>query len=84
MWTGTVVLLRSRWIAFTRVHNMDDFSDHELVDRCYIAADFFSTYVVDHDVVKAMDDTDAVKVAIDAAMDALSAAYQAAGGAYIR
>lgn len=62
---------------------MDDFSDHELVDRCYIAADFFSNYVMDHDVVKAMDDADAVKVALVAAMDALAAAYQAAGGDYL-
>ncbi len=62
---------------------MDDFSDHELVDRLYIAADFFSNYVMDHDVVAAMDDADAVKVALVAAMDALSAAYQAAGNNYL-
>ena len=81
--TGMAVPARLRWIAFTRVHNMDDFSDHELVDRCYIAADFFSNYVMDHDVVKAMDDADAVKVALVAAMDALAAAYQAAGGDHL-
>jgi len=62
---------------------MDDFSDHELVDRCYIAADFFATYVMGHEVVEAMSDDDVVKVALVAAMDALNEAYQAAGAAHL-
>ena len=62
---------------------MDDFSDHELVDRCYLAADFFATFIVGHEAVEAMSYCDAVKVSIVAAMDALNGAYQAAGAAYL-
>lgn len=62
---------------------MDDFSRHEVVDRCYVALDHFSTYVASHDVVEALDEADPVRVAVEAALDALSHAYQAAGAAYI-
>jgi len=83
MRTGTVVPVRSRWIAFTRVHDMDAFSRHEVVDRCWVALDHFATYVVGHEVVEALADDDDLKVAVVAAEEALSRAYQAAGAAYM-
>lgn len=81
--TGMAVPVRLRWIAFTRVHDMDAYSHHEVVDRCWVALDHFVTYVVGHEVVEAMSDDDAVKVAVVAAEEALSRAYQAAGAAFI-
>lgn len=81
--TGMVVPLRLRWIAFTKVHDMDTFSRHEVVDRCWVALDHFATYVVGHEVVEALADDDDVKVALVAAEEALSRAYQAAGAAYM-
>ena len=83
MVTGMVVPLRFMWIAFTKVHDMDTYSCHEVVDRCYVALDHFVTYVVGHEVVEALADDDDVKVAVAAAEEALSRAYQAAGAAYM-
>ena len=62
---------------------MDDFSRHEVVDRCWVALDHFNNYVASHDVVEALDEADPVRVAVEAALDALSHAYQAAGAAYL-
>lgn len=62
---------------------MDSYGRHEVVDRCYVALDGFATYVVGHEVVEGLDDDHPVKVAVNAALDALSDAYQAAGGAFV-
>lgn len=58
---------------------MDAFSRHEVLDRIYVAVDSFNSHVLDHEAVASLDKDDPVRVAVEAASEALLRAYNAAG-----
>lgn len=58
---------------------MDDFSNHEVLDRAYMALSFFDDYVASHDVLKALSEDHPLSKAVSSALDALSDVYQEAG-----
>lgn len=58
---------------------MDDYSRHEVLDRVSVVADGFSRNVLDHEWVDSLDPEDSVRLALEAAAEALADAYQAVG-----
>ena len=62
---------------------MDAFGAHVVVDRLSVVLGQFHEFVSKHALVEALDADDEVKVAVQAAEEALAQAYQAAGNAYL-
>lgn len=62
---------------------LDSYSSHEVLDRVYTSLESFDHLVVDHPLVESLADDDPVRLAIIEASEALAAAYQAAGAAYL-
>ena len=58
---------------------MDDYSRHEVLDRIYVAVDSFHNHVLDHEAIASLAEDDPVRVAVEAAAEALIRAYNAAG-----
>ena len=58
----------------------DQYHHHEVVDRCYLAAQFVEQYLLDH---PGLEDCEDVRLHLEQAHDALAAAYQAAGRRFL-
>ena len=58
---------------------MDNYSNHEVLDRAYMVLDLFDNYVAGHDAVKALSEDHPLAQAVSDALDALADVYQEAG-----
>ena len=64
-------------------YELDEFSDHEVLDRAFVVLDSFYSYVLEHEAVEVMPPEDEVRVALEQAGDALVKAYQLLGARYL-
>ena len=62
---------------------MDDYSNHEVLDRISLALSGLQDHVLGHDVVEGMQDTDPVRIALEEAFEALVRAYNAMGDRHL-
>lgn len=62
---------------------VDEFYEHELLDRAYVVLDQFYKYVLEHEAAEAMALDDEVRKSLEDAGDALVRAYNSLGARYL-
>ena len=62
---------------------IDEFHEHELLDRTYVVLDQFFKYVLEHEAAEAMAQDDEVRKSLEEAGDALVRAYNLLGERYL-